>query len=72
MGQTFASTPPHPRTAAQTDGQARARTLLALDAALIQGRGQSLFQLPGGVSARIVKGGVRFCAPPPPEKPRQR
>lgn len=72
MGQTFALTPPHPRTAAQTDGQARARTLLALDAALIQGRGQSLFQLPNGVSARIVKGGVRFCAPTPPEKPRQR
>lgn len=40
--------------------QARARTLLALDAALTQGRGQTCFQLPGGITAHILKGGVRF------------
>ncbi|MDR2572927.1 MAG: tRNA lysidine(34) synthetase TilS [Desulfovibrio sp.] len=39
-------------------GQARADTLLALDAALERGRGNACFQLPGGVEARLNKGAV--------------
>lgn len=42
-------------------GQARARTLLALDAALRQGRGNTRFQLPGGLEARLRNGEISFC-----------
>ena len=41
-------------------GQARAATLLALDQALQQGRGNTLFQLPGGIEAHLKSGSVRF------------
>ena len=41
-------------------GQARAATLLALDQALQQGRGNTLFQLPGGIEAHLKGGRVRF------------
>ncbi len=44
--------------------QARARTLLDLDAALIQGRGNTTFQLSGGVHALVKKGSVKFHASP--------
>lgn len=40
--------------------QARARTLLALDQALGEGRGNTRFQLPGGVEARLKRGAIRF------------
>ena len=43
-----------------TTGQARAATLLALDHALEQGRGNTLFQLPGGIEAHLKGGSVRF------------
>lgn len=42
-------------------GQARARTLLALDKALRQGRGNTRFQLPGGLEARLRNGEICFC-----------
>lgn len=41
-------------------GQARARTLLALDEALREGRGNTRFQLPGGLEARLKSGEIRF------------
>ena len=41
-------------------GQARADALLALDTALSQGRGNTCFQLPGRLEARIVKGAILF------------
>lgn len=41
-------------------GQARARTLLALDQALREGRGNTRFQLPGGLEARLKNGSIRF------------
>lgn len=44
-------------------GQARAHTLLALDAALRQGRGNTRFQLPGGMEAHLARHTVRFCWP---------
>lgn len=40
--------------------QARAHTLLKLDAALREGRGNTRFQLPGGIEARLKSGAVRF------------
>ncbi len=47
--------PPH-----STSAQARASTLLALDEALTQGRGNTRFQLPGGIEAHLKGGGVTF------------
>lgn len=41
-------------------GQARGATLLALDEALRQGRGNTRFQLPGGLEAVLSKGSVCF------------
>jgi len=41
-------------------GQARARTLFALDAAWREGRGNVRFQFPGGVRAEVRQGSVRF------------
>lgn len=41
-------------------GQARAATLYQLDEALVQGRGGTVFQLPGGVNALVRRGGVTF------------
>ena len=48
----------------QLHGQARARTLLALDDALAKGRGNTRFQLPGGLVASLKGGSVVFgrCA----------
>ena len=48
----------------QIHGQARARTLLALDDALAKGRGNTRFQLPGGLEAYLKGGSVVFhrCA----------
>lgn len=42
-------------------GQARAETLLALDAAWRDGRGGTRFQLPGGSVAMVRRGSVRFA-----------
>lgn len=49
---------------AQIHGQARARTLLALDEALASGRGNTRFQLPGGLEAYLKGGSIVFgrCA----------
>ena len=44
----------------QIHGQARARTLLALDDALAEGRGNTRFQLPGGLEAYLKGGSVVF------------
>lgn len=41
-------------------GQPRATTLLALDAALRKGRGNTRFQLPGGLEASVRRGSVLF------------
>ncbi|WP_297671230.1 tRNA lysidine(34) synthetase TilS [uncultured Desulfovibrio sp.] len=41
-------------------GQARARTLLALDQALRDGRGNTRFQLPGLLEARLAQGSVHL------------
>lgn len=41
--------------------QARAQTLLALDQALEQKRGNTRFQLPGGTEALLAGGSIRFC-----------
>ena len=48
----------------QIHGQARARTLLALDDALANGRGNTRFQLPGGLEAYLKGGSIVFrrCA----------
>ena len=48
----------------QLHGQARARTLLALDDALASGRGNTRFQLPGGLEAYLKGGSIVFrrCA----------
>ena len=43
-------------------GQARSRTLLALDEALQEGRGNTRFQLPGGLEAYLKGGGITFSA----------
>ena len=45
---------------AAVHGQARARTLLALDEALRAGRGNTRFQLPGGLEAYLKGGCVVF------------
>lgn len=47
----------------QLHGQARARTLLALDEALANGRGNTRFQLPGGLEAYLKGGSVVFGVP---------
>ena len=47
----------------QLHGQARARTLLALDEALVSGRGNTRFQLPGGLEAYLKCGSVVFGVP---------
>lgn len=47
----------------QLRGQARARTLLALDEALASGRGNTRFQLPGGLEAYLKGGNVVFGVP---------
>lgn len=44
----------------RSGGQARARTLLALDEALRERRGNTRFQLPGGLEARLKSGEIRF------------
>lgn len=41
-------------------GQPRAATLLALDDALREGRGNTRFQLPGGMEAMVRGGSIRF------------
>lgn len=45
---------------AAVHGQARARTLLALDEALSAGRGNTRFQMPGGLEAYLKGGSVVF------------
>lgn len=50
-------------SAGQLHGQARARTLLALDEALASGRGNTRFQLPGGLEAYLKGGSIVFGAP---------
>lgn len=47
----------------QLHGQARARTLLALEDALAKGRGNTRFQLPGGLEAYLKGGSVVFGVP---------
>ncbi len=47
----------------QSATQARAQTLFNLDTALMQGRGNTTFQLSGGVCAHVKKGSVHFHAP---------
>ena len=44
-------------------GQPRATTLLKLEAALREGRGNTRFQLPGGVEARLRAGSILFTRP---------
>ena len=53
-----------PDSTGQRNGQARARTLLALDEALASGRGNTRFQLPGGLEAYLKGGSIVFsrCA----------
>jgi tRNA(Ile)-lysidine synthase len=41
-------------------GQGRAETFFALDAAWSEGRGEKLFQFPGGIRAEVHGGGVSF------------
>ena len=48
------------RLARTSGGQARASTLLALDRAWQEGRGGTVFQLPGGITARLKGGDIRF------------
>ncbi len=43
-------------------GQARAHTFFALDHALTQGRGNTIFQLPGNICAYLKKGSIVFKA----------
>ena len=43
-------------------GQGRAKTLFALDAAWSEGRGNSRFRFPGGIKAEVRKGKVSFFA----------
>ena len=45
-------------------GQGRAKTLFALDAAWSEGRGNTRFQFPGGIKAEVSQGGVRFFMEP--------
>ena len=47
-------------SASANGGQARGATLLALDEALCQGRGNTRFQLPGGIEALLRGGGILF------------
>ena len=55
MGATDAPAPPP-----STSAQARSSTLLALDEALTQGRGNTRFQLPGGIVAHLKGGSITF------------
>lgn len=55
MASDISTLTPH-----STSAQARASTLLALDEALIQGRGNTRFQLPGGIEAHLKAGEVTF------------
>ena len=48
------------RATGDSGGQARSRTLLDLDAALREGRGNTRFQLPGGIEAALKGGAMRF------------
>ncbi len=48
------------QAAPQLAGQAGAHTLFALDAALLEGRGNTIFQLPGSIHAYLKKGAVTF------------
>lgn len=48
------------RTNEGPGGQARSRTLLDLDAALREGRGNTRFQLPGGIEVGVKGGAMRF------------
>ena len=48
------------RANGDSGGQARSRTLLDLDAALREGRGNTRFQLPGGIEAGLKGGAMRF------------
>ena len=48
------------RATGDSGGQARSRTLLDLDAALREGRGNTRFQLPGGIEAGLKGGAMRF------------
>jgi tRNA(Ile)-lysidine synthase len=41
-------------------GQGRAETFFAMDAAWSEGRGEKLFQFPGGIRAEVRQGGVSF------------
>lgn len=50
------------RLARLSGGQARAATLLALDRAWQEGRGGTTFQLPGGITASLKAGSIRFRA----------
>lgn len=49
-----------PGNSGQLHGQARARTLLALDEALAKGRGNTRFQLPGGLEAYLKGRSIVF------------
>lgn len=49
-----------PQNARKIHGQPRASTLLALDEALCEGRGNTRFQLPGGIEAKVRKGCIQF------------
>lgn len=45
-------------------GQARAETLFKLDESWSAGRGGTLFQLPGGIEARLLSGNITFMLHP--------
>jgi len=57
-GSKAMSTTDAPARPPSTSPQARASTLLALDEALAQGRGNTRFQLPGGLEAHLKGGSV--------------
>jgi len=49
------------KTGREHQGQARADTLFRLEEALHEGRGNTCFQFPGGLTAHLQGGSVRFC-----------
>lgn len=53
-------------------GQARGATLLALDEALREGRGNTRFQLPGGIEASLRGGSILFQKTPQTSRSRAR
>ena len=59
-GSKTISTTDAPAPPQSTSAQARSSTLLALDEALTQGRGNTRFQLPGGIEAHLKGGSVSF------------